>query len=105
MNVKPQENNPEVKSMLVEALEIAGHDRSRDYGHPLPNHERIAAMWSVIFGHPVTPEQVVYCMVAMKVARQLNSPKRDNLVDICGYIRCFEMFEPERRRREAEKPI
>ena len=92
----------EDKSILTEAMEVAGVSRSRDYGHPLPNHERIAAIWSVILGAPVTPEQVVYCMIGMKLAREVNKPKRDNMVDICGYIRCFELFEPERERRASE---
>jgi hypothetical protein len=91
------------KSVLQEAMEVAGKDRSRDYGHPLPNHERIAEIWSAILGVKVSPEDVVLCMIGMKIARQKNKDKRDNLVDICGYVRCLEMFEPERKRRESKK--
>jgi hypothetical protein len=99
----------EPKSILAEALEIAGVDRSRDYGHPLPNHERIADIWTVCLGPKlapgvrITPEDVVQCMIGMKLAREVNTHKRDNYVDICGYIRCYETFAEERARR-AVKP-
>ncbi|MEB3214458.1 MAG: DUF6378 domain-containing protein [Leptolyngbyaceae bacterium] len=63
--------------------------RGRDYDHPLPNHERIADLWSVILGRPVTPTQVVYCMIAVKLARLVATPDhRDSLVDIAGYAAC-----------------
>lgn len=88
--------------MLEEALEVAGVSRSRDYGHPLPNHERIAAIWSAILSdillRPMTAEQAALCMIGMKVAREANASKRDNLVDICGYVRCLELIQEERER-------
>ena len=84
-------------SILTEADEIAGESRSRDYGHPYENHRRIAAIWSVqleqILRRPILPREVALMMVGLKLAREINSPKRDNLVDAAGYIKCIDMID------------
>ncbi len=49
----------------------------------------------VLLGVEVTAEQVCLCMVALKMSRQCHKPKRDNLVDGCGYLRNVEMIEEE----------
>jgi hypothetical protein len=51
---------------------------------------RTAKFWSEILGLPVTPEQVALCMIAVKMSREVNAHKRDNLVDIAGYARTLE---------------
>ncbi len=98
---------PPADSVCAEADKTAGHDRQRDYGHPFDNHERIAGMWSVVLGtkltSPITAEEVALCMCALKIAREINTPKRDNLVDLCGYAKCLEMIYAERERRKGEK--
>ena len=84
-------------TILDEANAVAGEDRSRDYGHPRINHERIAAIWSVQLGpkltSPITAREVALLMIGMKLAREVNTPKRDNLVDIAGYVKCIEMID------------
>ena len=40
----------------------------------------------MILGQPVTPEQVGLCMVIVKLAREVNGHKRDNIVDAIGYL-------------------
>ena len=46
----------------------------------------IAARWSLTLGRPVTPEQVVLCMIDLKLARLAADPlHRDSLVDVIGY--------------------
>ena len=62
--------------------------RRRDYGTPDENFGLIASLWSVQLKHEVTPMQVAMCLILLKIARQVNSPKRDNLVDIAGYAQC-----------------
>lgn len=90
------------KSILQEADEVAGVDRSRDYGHPYENHKRIADIWSVQLGpklnKPIEPREVALMMVGLKLAREVNAPKRDNLVDAAGYVKCVDMID----QREAE---
>lgn len=92
----------QAESVLTEALRIAGVDRSRDYGHPFDNHDKIARLWSVILDVEVTAEQVALCMILLKAARENNKSKRDNLVDIGGYTRCLELIIEERAKRGAK---
>ena len=80
-------------SILEEAGRIVHGDRNDAYGHPADNLGRTATIWSVILNHPVTPEQVALCMVAMKISRHVNQPHRDNLVDAAGYLATIEMLD------------
>lgn len=87
-------------SILEEALKLSGEDRQRYYGHPLINHERIAATWNVVLGpklrEPITPEEVVWCMIGLKLAREVNKHSRDNAVDVAGYVNCLDLIEQKR---------
>lgn len=86
-----------MSDILKEADAIAGQSRSRDYGHPRENHQRIAAIWSVQLGpilkRPLLPRQVALMMIGLKLAREVNTAKRDNLVDIAGYVKCLDMID------------
>jgi len=73
-------------TIAAEAVMIVNGDRRAAYDHPAVNFARIAALWSPIFGVEVTPRQVALAMIQVKVAREIHCPKRDNLVDICGYV-------------------
>jgi hypothetical protein len=87
------------KNCLEVANDIVHGDRGEDYGHPYHDFKRTAAMWSGILGIPIEPAQVAMCMIAIKISREINKPKQDNLVDICGYARTLEMvreYEHER---------
>ena len=77
-------------TILDEAKSIVYGDREQTYGHPNINFKRIADLWSVIFEHPVTPEQVAWAMIATKMARDMQAKKRDNLVDTAGYAATLE---------------
>ena len=84
-------------SILSEADAIAGEDRSRDYGHPLVNHQRIADIWSVQLGpilkRPILPGEAALMMIGLKLARLVNSPgHRDSVVDVAGYAKCWDMI-------------
>lgn len=82
------------------ASSLVEGDRQEDYGHPLDNFSRIAQMWSAILGCPVSAEQVGLCMIAVKISRQLNKPKADNMTDAAGYAQTVQMCVEERARRE-----
>jgi hypothetical protein len=46
----------------------------------------IAARWSITLGQPVTPAQVVLCMMDLKLARLRRDPAHnDSMVDLIGY--------------------
>jgi hypothetical protein len=69
-----------------EAVSLVTGPRQGTYAHPSVNFARIAALWSPILGITVTPAQVALCSVQIKIARQIHSHKRDNLVDAIGYL-------------------
>lgn len=79
---------------LQEASQLIAGDRDAQYGGPSENFDRIAKIWSVIFGIPVTTEDVAMAMVAVKVARYASKSgfQPDTWVDIAGYAGCgFEV--------------
>lgn len=64
-------------------------DRRRDYDHPLPNHLRIAIIWSVQKGIVFNPVEVAFMLGSgLKSARQAKTNKFDNVVDTAGYMDC-----------------
>lgn len=82
-------------SILEEAQGIIWGDREQTYGAPDVNLKRIAGMWGAYLyakggSVDITPEDVCWMMVLLKASRQMNAPKRDNLVDAAGYIGLIE---------------
>ena len=81
----------EPKTLLTEARDIVHGDREQTHGEPGKNLKAIAAMWSPIFGQDVTEQQVLLAMIALKVARAINTPNhRDHWRDIAGYVALAE---------------
>jgi hypothetical protein len=72
--------------ILAEANELIHGDRQHDYGPPHVNFDRIGRLWTVILGTEVLPHQVALCMAALKIARLVQTPHRDSMVDAAGYI-------------------
>ncbi len=83
------------KTILEEAQEVVYGQRQEDYGTVTENFGRIAKMWETVLGGSITPEQVGLCMCMVKIARQCNKPKRDNLVDLAGYAATIEKMQNE----------
>ena len=89
------------ETVLQEAQRLVYGERQQSYGHPLDDFTRTAQMWSAILGWKVTAEQVGMCMCAVKISRQCNKPKRDNLTDLAGYAATVQMVVEERDRRDV----
>ncbi len=84
-------------SVLVEAQELLKSNRESTPGGPHVNFPKIATIWSVILGTPVTAEQVCLCMAGLKLVRLSNNPQhRDSQVDLCGYVGLVEMLQGEK---------
>ena len=74
------------RDILEKADEFISATRDEVYGDPRKNHARIAEMWSAILGVDVTAEEVVLCMIAVKMSRLCEAPRHeDSWVDIAGY--------------------
>ena len=87
--------------LLDEAKRIVHGERGENYGHPFEDFSRTAKIWSAIMDIEVTPEQVALCMIGVKISREVNRPKRDNIVDGAGYFETLDMVKKERKRRET----
>jgi hypothetical protein len=70
--------------------------RQGTYGHPRADFQRTAALWQAYLstkspasspeGGFLTPEDVAYMMILLKMARLMETPNhRDSIVDIAGY--------------------
>jgi hypothetical protein len=60
--------------------------RGSTYGDAATCMSAVAARWSLTLGHPVTPAQVVLCMIDLKLARLAHDPKHhDSVLDVLGY--------------------
>jgi hypothetical protein len=77
-------------NIAEEAIGIVYGDREETYGDPSKNFRTIAQLWSGIFGVEVGIKQVALAMIALKMSRELNAHKRDNLVDIIGYALAYQ---------------
>ena len=86
---------PLVTSMLEEAKKLVRGERARDYQPPNINFDRIIKGWSVIFKQEVTVEQLALAMIRLKIAREVGTPKRDNWVDIAGYVEAYDWAKQE----------
>jgi hypothetical protein len=89
------------ESILEEAQRIVHGDRGENYGHPFEDFSRTAKIWSAILGITVEPEQVALCMVGVKISREVNRPKRDNIVDGAGYFETLDMVKEARESMNA----
>lgn len=82
------------ETILQEAQRLVYGDRQSAYGHPYDDYSRTARMWEAILGLPayrITPNVACLMMAAVKISRQVNKPKRDNMTDLAGYAACAQM--------------
>lgn len=77
-------------SALDIVAEITSGDRRRDYGRPLLNHARIALIWSTYLEKTIRPMDVAWMMNGLKLAREIETSKYDNLIDSMGYMVCID---------------
>jgi hypothetical protein len=72
--------------ILLQAHDLINGERQDAYGSPVPFFTRTAALWSAYLGHAVAGKDVAVCMCLLKLAREANHHKHDNLLDAAGYI-------------------
>ena len=73
------------KKMLQHVAGILA-DRGAVYGDAATSMAAVAARWSITLGHPVTPAQVVLCLIDLKLTRLQHNPRHeDSVCDLAGY--------------------
>ena len=71
---------------LLDQAAYVQRERQATYGDPGEAMAAIAARWSLTLGHPVTPAQVVLCMMDLKLTRLARDPgHQDSILDLVGY--------------------
>lgn len=92
-------------SILIDADKLINGARQETYGSPLDNWSNTAKGWSIILGKEITPEQACLCMTWVKICREVNLHKMDNLVDIAGYTGLIERIINERNTRQRGREV
>jgi len=90
-----------------EGKRLSNTVRQNSYGHPIDDWSKTAKMWSAVLTRKlkedITAEEAAMMMVCVKMSREANMPKDDNVVDMAGYVNVLDIIKRERARREAEK--
>jgi len=92
-------------NILEQANKITSGDRHLSYGHPGRDFRRVAELWSAFLGVQIKPEHVPIMMILVKVSREANKHKLDNLTDIAGYARTLEMLLYENPNKNSGSDI
>jgi hypothetical protein len=91
------------ETVLEEAQRIVYGSRQAAYGHPMDDYTRTAAMVSGMLAHklkePLSAEEMALVMCQVKISRQINKPKRDNMTDLAGYAGCVQRIVERREGR------
>lgn len=85
----------------AEASKLVTGDRQISYGDPLDNYDKVAEVWSALSGFNIDRRLAMHMMIALKMVRDLNVPRRDNEVDICGYAHLLQ-FDREAQEEGEE---
>ena len=75
----------EPREVLATADSLIHGEKREEYGGAEDSFTTIAQGWSSITASMITPREVALMMIWLKITREINKGKDDNLVDICGY--------------------
>lgn len=72
--------------MVLKRAEAVISERQQCYGDPARSMAAVAARWSITLGQPITAQQVVLCLIDLKLTRLSHDPGHyDSAVDLVGY--------------------
>lgn len=82
--------------ILKEAIELLNGDRAKDYGDLVDNFENIQTIANIMLKKDkiaLKLEHIAIVMIAVKISREGNKHKRDNLVDAVNYIQIYNTLK------------
>ena len=71
---------------FLESVQQTIDQRGQEYGTPADNLKRISTLWSMHIGFELSEYDVAIMMVMLKLARNANDHKDDNLLDAAAYL-------------------
>ena len=77
-------------SILLEADALIHGERAASYGPVADNWGRTVDIFRALTGIELTVQQGLVFMVAVKLAREIHKPKRDNIRDALGYLALYD---------------
>lgn len=97
-----KKNETTKESILHEAHRLVTGDRGQAYGHPAKDLGRTAKMVSALLSdklkEDLVAEDIAKIMIAVKLSRETNKPKRDNRSDMAGYALVLDMIVEEKEK-------
>lgn len=110
VEVPREENDPE-QSILEEAHNLVNGARNQAYGHPYYDYkcttDQFNALMQKKYGDDFSPLDAAdgaMFMICVKLSREANLHKRDNLVDAAGYLLCLDKII-EHTEQPAKSPL
>ena len=79
------------QNTLEVCIQIA-NERQEHYGDPKQNFEEVREILKITFGLDLTLEQICKVMLAVKLSREKNKHKADNLLDLINYTAILSSF-------------
>ena len=70
---------------ILKKAEAIVNSKARDYGDPVDNMNKIAKLATILTGKTLTDSDICKVQIALKLTREINKHKEDNLVDLVGY--------------------
>lgn len=62
-------------------------EKSNDYGNYYTQFEKLANIFNILTNKNITAEDCVLVLILLKLLRESNNHKNDNIIDAIGYLR------------------
>ena len=76
-----------------EIVNLRSEEKERQYGNFIECMNKTARIASEISNKKITTEDAYHVLIALKLARQSNSHKQDNLLDAVAYIASLNNYK------------
>ena len=94
------------RSILLDAHNIVYKDADgHDYGSFDQNMQDACNFAMVMTGSMVTIDMAYAILIGLKLAREKQNHKRDNMVDVCGYMEGWAEYKEKQAWAEAKNAV